>query len=100
MIKVEVLSNHLTIKKVSIKGHAMYDDYGKDIVCAACSSIVTTTINGILKLDNNAIEYKQDSDGIIIDVINANEVVNTLLYNMIDLLKELESNYPKNISVK
>lgn len=100
MIKVEVLSNHLVVKKVSIKGHAMYDDYGKDIVCAACSSIVTTTINGILKLDNDAISYKQDSDGITIEVINTTDVVNTLLYNMIDLLKELESNYPKNISVK
>lgn len=100
MIKVEVLSNHLTIKKVSIKGHAMYDDYGKDIVCAACSSIVTTTINGILKLDGSAIDYKQDSDGIIINVVNTTDIVNTLLYNMIDLLKELESNYPKNISVK
>lgn len=100
MIKVEILSNHLTIKKVSIKGHAMYDDYGKDIVCAACSGIVTTTINGILKLDSNAICYEQDNDGLVIDVVNTTDVVNTLLYNMIDLLKELENNYPKNINVK
>lgn len=100
MIKVEVKAFNLTIDEVSIKGHAMYDDFGKDIVCAACSSIVTTTINGILKLDKNSLEYKQDKEGLIIKVINTNDTINTLLYNMIDLLKELESDYPTNISIK
>lgn len=100
MIKVEVKAFNLTIDEVSIKGHAMYDDYGKDIVCAACSSIVTTTINGILKLDKNSLEYKQDKEGLIIKVINTNDTINTLLYNMVDLLKELESDYPTNISIK
>lgn len=100
MIKVEVKAFNLTIDEVSIKGHAMYDDYGKDIVCAACSSIVTTTINGILKLDKNSLEYKQDKEGLTIKVINTNDTINTLLYNMIDLLKELESDYPTNISIK
>lgn len=100
MIKVEVKAFNLTIDEVSIKGHAMYDDYGKDIVCAACSSIVTTTINGILKLDKNSLEYKQDKEGLIIKVINTSDTTNTLLYNMIDLLKELESDYPTNISIK
>ena len=100
MIKVEVKAFNLIIDEVSIKGHAMYDDYGKDIVCAACSSIVTTTINGILKLDKNSLEYKQDKEGLIIKVINTNDTINTLLYNMIDLLKELESDYPTNISIK
>ena len=100
MIKVEVKAFNLTIDEVSIKGHAMYDDYGNDIVCAACSSIVTTTINGILKFDKKSLEYKQDKEGLIIKVINTSDTTNTLLYNMIDLLKELESDYPTNISIK
>ena len=58
MIKVNyVVSNNL-IKSVSIKGHAFYDTYGKDIVCAAVSSIVTTTINDILK--ELATDYPQN----------------------------------------
>ena len=43
MIKVEIENN-----KIEIKGHANYDDYGKDIVCASVSSIVITTINAII----------------------------------------------------
>ena len=95
MIKVVV-----NPKEIIIEGHAMYEDYGKDIVCAACSSIVTTSVNGILKLDKEAIAYKQTEEGIIINIKKDDNVTSTLLNNMIDLLKELEQSYPKNINVK
>ena len=36
---------------IEITGHANFDDYGKDIVCASVSSIVITTVNGILELN-------------------------------------------------
>ena len=42
MIQVEKKEN-----SILITGHALFDDYGKDIVCSAVSSIVITTINGI-----------------------------------------------------
>ena len=51
MIKVYIRHNH-----IDINGHAMFDDYGKDIVCAAVSSIVITSINGILRLNDKAIK--------------------------------------------
>ncbi len=41
MIKVSIIKEDKKYKKISILGHALYDDYGKDIVCSACSSIVT-----------------------------------------------------------
>ena len=51
MISVKVVKENSNVVKVSVLGHAMYDEYGKDIVCSACSSIVTTTVNGILSLN-------------------------------------------------
>ena len=95
MIKVVVNQ-----KEISIMGHAMYDAFGKDIVCAACSSIVTTSINGILRIDKDAISYQQLEDGIVIHQKKEDDITSHLLLNMIDLLKELEESYPKNISVK
>ena len=50
MVKVEVKGNRITIL-----GHANYDEYGKDIVCAAVSSVVTTTIEAIAIFDNDAV---------------------------------------------
>ena len=51
MIKVNCVVSNGLIERLSIKGHADYDTLGKDIVCAAVSSIVTTTINNIIALE-------------------------------------------------
>ena len=100
MIKVEVSKEKAKYKKVKILGHALYDDYGKDIVCSAASSIVTTTVNGILLIDKESLSYMVSSKGISINVKNENINTQLLIKNMISLLKELESNYPENIQIK
>lgn len=87
-------------KKVEIKGHSDYDTLGKDIVCSAVSSIVTTTINGIISIDSEAIYYEYDRDIMLIEIKKSDEVTLKLIDNMIDLLKSLEKDYPKNIKVK
>lgn len=99
MIKVSVTKKNQQIQEVSIQGHAMYDDFGKDIVCAAVSSCVITTVNGILEIDKDWILTKQDSKGVLIQVQNSSDVCQTLLANMISLLEELHDQYPKNLKI-
>ena len=100
MIKVNIVKEKSKYKKITILGHAMYDDYGKDIVCSAASSIVTTTINGILALDKGSLSYMVSKKGVSIDIKNSDETTQILINNMVSLLKELEGNYPDNIDVK
>ena len=100
MIKVKVTKDSDMIKSVSILGHAMYADFGKDIVCSAASSIVTTTINGILSFDKEGLSYEVSKDGLVIKNIKTDNLTQTLLNNMISLLKELEKDYPTNVEVK
>ncbi len=100
MIKVNIFKEKSKYKKITILGHAMYDDYGKDIVCSACSSIVTTTINGILALDKGSLDYMVTKKGMSINIKNDDETTQILINNMVSLLKELEGNYPDNIEVK
>ena len=95
MIRVNVSK-----KKIEIIGHSNFDVVGKDIVCSAVSSIVTTTINGIVSIDSDAIYYEYKDDKMIIIPKQDDEITNKLLNNMIDLLKSLSKNYPKNINVK
>ena len=99
MIKVSVTKKNQQIQEVSIQGHAMYDDFGKDIVCAAVSACVITTVNGILEIDKDWILAKQDSKGVLIQVQNSSDVCQTLLANMISLLEELHDQYPKNLKI-
>ena len=100
MIKVSVLKENRKYKKITILGHAMYDDYGKDIVCSACSSIVITTVNGILELKKGSLDYLVSKKGMTINVKIDDETTQILLNNMVSLLRELEGNYPNNIEVK
>ena len=100
MIKVNVVKENLNYKKISILGHAMYDDYGKDIVCSAVSSIVTTTVNGLLSLDRESVTYMVSKKGMTITVKSNDRTTQVLIRNMVNLLKELESNYKENIEVK
>jgi uncharacterized protein YsxB (DUF464 family) len=94
MIKIDIKKDHL-----KISGHAMFDDYGNDIVCASVSSIVITSINGILRLDDKAISYDQTKDGLDIKILKHNQVIDTLILNMTSLLKELSKQYKKNIQI-
>ena len=100
MISVKILKENSKYKKIKILGHAMYDDYGKDIVCSAASSIVTTTVNGILTLNKGSLTYLVSKKGMTIDVKTEDETTQLLIQNMVNLLKELEVNYPANIEVK
>ena len=95
MIKVVKNEN-----KITIHGHACYADYGKDIVCASVSSIVITTINGILEIDRDALKYEQKKDQLTIEILKNDQVIIKLIQNMMNLLKELSSNYPKNIEIR
>lgn len=96
MIKIEVKRQENKIKQIKIKGHALYDEYGKDIVCASVSSIVITTVNAIDLIDKNAIKVSQNN-GVTIDIIKEDIITDKLINNMINLLDELSKDYPKNI---
>ena len=85
---------------IEIIGHSGYDIVGKDIVCSAVSSIVTTTINGIISIDKEAISYKYKDEVMTIEILKNDNVTDKLINNMIDLLKDLSKDYPKNIIVK
>lgn len=99
MIKISIIKNHNLIEHISIKGHAEYDESGKDIVCSAVSSIAITTINGIMKIDHNCLVYQEEDGYIKIDIVKHSDVTDILINNMIDLLTELAHQYSQYIKI-
>ena len=93
MIKVKQTDNEIVIT-----GHAGYDLIGKDIVCSSVSSIVITTVNGILRLEDTIV-YSIKDDIFTIKVVKPTKVNKTLINNMLDLLAQLASSYPDNIKI-
>lgn len=101
MIKVSIESKDKKhIDLIKIHGHAMYDDFGKDIVCSSVSSIVTTTVNGIYEIDNTYLTVDLIKDGMIITILKVDKICDKLIKNMLTLLSELSDNYPENIKAK
>ena len=100
MIRVKVESNKNHINKINILGHADYEEYGKDIVCSSVSSIVTTTVNGIIEIDKDYLNVEEQKDGMIITILKKDDICDKLINNMLSLLSELEESYPENIKVK
>ena len=95
MIKVKYNKNI-----INVSGHALYDIEGKDIVCASVSSIIYTTVNAALKINKSSIEFKDDGKELVIINLANDDITNILLENMIDLFRDLEIDYPKNIKIE
>ena len=94
MIRVNIKN-----KMIVIAGHANFDDYGKDIVCAAASAIVTTSVNAALRFDENSLKYKEEKDKFTIEILNNNASVQVVIENMISLLEELAATHKENIKI-
>ena len=99
MIRVEINKKNNVIESIHCIGHAGYANYGKDIVCASFSTMIITTINAILTFDQDAISYTDTNDLEIINIKKDN-ITNSLLNNLVNMIYELRNNYDKNINIK
>ncbi len=99
MINVSYKKENNIIKELKISGHAKYDEYGKDIVCSGVSSSLITSVNLCLMFDNSSIKYTEGNN-FYLKNIKQDKITNTVLENLINILKSTEEQYPKNIKVK
>ena len=99
MIKVRIHKKEEIIERIDCKGHAGYAEYGKDIVCAAFSTMIITIVNAILGFDEDAVSYTDSNDLKIVNIKKDN-ITNSLLNTLVELMYELRDNYDKNIDIK
>ena len=82
MIKVVIKRDESTdkITSIEVKGHSGKDAYGKDLVCAAVSAIMTGGMNALLDKDYNfkyeeghayikALDIPSDYDAVVLKTI-------------------------------
>lgn len=90
-----------TNKVFEMTGHANYADAGTDIVCAAASAMVITSFNGIAKfLDESEYDAIENDGYIKVTLHKSTKEVDLLLQNLLELLQELQIQFPKNIKIK
>lgn len=105
MTKIEVLKREGRIVGYKATGHSGYADYGKDIVCAALSSIMQYPLVGMLDVLEVYPKYDIDADGYLkvnlesMPTNGKDREINVLLDSMVTMIIELSKLYPKNIKL-
>jgi len=98
MIKYSYKKDKDKIQYIKVSGHANYDTYNKDIVCAGISSIIISHINLIERFNLlDKISYSLNEGIFELKVLNNDEILNTVLENIINSIKNISNEYPKKI---
>lgn len=106
MINILLINKNNNFIKFKVSGHSGYDVFGKDIVCAAVSSITQSVVIGLEKVINQNFNYVLDEKNALIfvdismydesDMNRAQILLNTFKYTVENLIL----NYGKYISIK
>ncbi|BBF42343.1 Potential ribosomal protein [Lachnospiraceae bacterium KM106-2] len=98
MIKISIKKNaNGAYRGFRVFGHAGFDDYGRDIVCASVSVLVINTINSIEHFTKDSFDLVSDEDQGLIELNFKNNLISdktTLLLDSLVLgLQGIEENY-------
>ncbi len=104
MISVTIYKNrNFYYSGFSIKGHAGYDKYGKDIVCSSVSILVINTINSIEKFTETRFKIDEDQNTgyIRLDFIDTpSKEASLLVDSMVLGISEIQKQYGSYVTLK
>ena len=95
MIKfIAVKNTDGSIRQFTVSGHSGFAESGEDIVCAAVSSTVWMTINGIEKQNLARLSYKE-RDGFVDCIVEEkfSDGADVLLNSLVMFIAELSEQY-------
>ncbi|HHV74041.1 MAG TPA: ribosomal-processing cysteine protease Prp [Thermoanaerobacterium sp.] len=104
MIKVSIYRNDDKVKKFEIKGHAGYDVYDRDIVCAGVTAVAQTAVLGLEAIDTVSIKKKVKDGYMYVEIENygaGEDVIKScaIVDAMVLGLKDIERDYPAYVKV-
>ncbi len=92
------------IYKFSVIGHAGYGEKGSDIVCAAASALVYSTVNGLTEIIGIPVDCLTADGEILCQLPDNRSKENSCVQILLKTLRlgyqSLKREYPNNITVK
>lgn len=86
------------LDSIIISGHALFADYGNDIVCAAVSTAVIMTINAIESLNEKQnIKVIIEEGYVEIEVLKSTKIIKGLLSNLSYSLNDIKIQFPNHL---
>lgn len=103
MTEVKVFSRSGNICGVVMSGHTGYDEYGKDIVCAALSTLIQTLETGlaeVLSIKGVRSETREDEGYVSIDWDEPeNPMAGIIADTVVRVLGSIEKSYPSYVKL-
>jgi len=84
-------------KNLVLEGHAKFDEYGKDIVCAAVS--FTSQYVAYL-LERLGAEFEKEKGRLVVRNIGSDDFSKMVVELFIESLRVIERKYPKSLKVE
>jgi len=99
MIKAHFIKANGFYTAFSIEGHAGYADCGKDIVCAAVTSAVMTSLNGITECAKVKADIEVKENEIVLNLNEKKQEAQLFLMALKLQLEYIESEYKGTINI-
>jgi len=98
MTRAIITSKDGNYYSVEVYGHALFGDYGNDVVCAGISSVV---IGGLNALHNSGLgeEHIEIIENHIYFTIEAIPALQMIVYTIIKQLETIQDRYPEHIKL-
>jgi uncharacterized protein len=84
-------------KSLHVEGHALFADYGNDIVCASVSTASILTSNMLEQF--SSVDTKVESGNLSCLIHTPNDHTDKVVFVMIEAMKDLVRQYPKHITL-
>ena len=96
MITIKVRKKNGSYVEFISKGHAGYAEAGQDIVCAAVSALIITTVNSLEKFTDDKFDVQEKDGFVSFSFVKPVTKEGTLLMDSLVLgLTEIENSYSK-----
>lgn len=102
MINLTILKSNDAITTIQAKGHSGYAVAGQDIVCSAVSTIMQTTLNGLLEVVKADVDYQIDEQipFLRISINEQDKQAQILMKSAYLALKQIAGDYKNYIKIK
>lgn len=97
-------ASHDELCEITVEGHALFAEYGKDIVCAAVSAVTINIINAVDAILGVSLDTEQ-SDGLIVCRVpeledSVRSRVQLLLETLVYSLTSIAEAYPEHVKIQ
>ena len=98
MTEIRVIRSGNTVCGIELSGHSGYDEHGRDIVCAALSTLIQTLeigLTDVLKIEGVSAKIIEDRAYMgVFWVQNGDQRIDVLVNTIIAALKSIRKGYP------